>query len=73
MDTWKLAYIRMNEAARIAQEEWLIRQALEARKPAKSTNKQSLRFRFEAFKGMLLCYGERFYCRTLSFINSRSN
>jgi hypothetical protein len=73
MDTWKLAYVRMKEAEKIAQDEWHIRQAIAASKPAKNKNKQNLRFRFEALKGSLLCYWEGLYCRTLSFIHPKSS
>jgi len=73
MDTWKLAYVRIKEAEKIAQDGRLIRQPIAASKPAKSKNNQTLRFRFEALKVSLLCYWEGLYCRTLSFIHSKSS
>jgi len=73
MDNWILANIHMGEAQRAAHKERLILQAISANKPAKLSYTPSLRNRFDTLKSMLLCYGESFYCRTLSFIYSRTN
>lgn len=73
MDNWALVNLQVNEAQRISQKERLEFLIAAANKLPRSTNKQSLRQRFDALKGKLLCYGESFYCRTLSFINSRVN
>ena len=73
MNTWKLAHLRMQEAERIAQQERLINQAIAANKLARVKKGPNFLARIQALKGLLFCYGESLYCRTLSFIYSRSD
>ncbi len=72
MDTWKLAYIRMEQAEKIALELQTIQQALAARKSARRESTQKLISKIQAIKGLILCSVESVYCRTLGFFYSRS-
>ena len=71
MDTWKLAYLRMEEAVKIANKERLIYQAIAANKHARGKQRLNILARVQALKGLILCYGESLYCRTLGLIFSR--
>jgi hypothetical protein len=71
MDTWKLAYIRMNQAEKVALESQHIQQALAARKQARFEYRRKSLSKIQAIKDFVLRYGEIFYCRTLGFIHSR--
>ena len=72
MDTWKLAYIRVKQAEKIALESQHIQQALMARKIVRHKNNHRFLAKIQAIKDLILRYGEILYCRTLGLIYSKT-